>query len=513
MTYPIKEGHSKILFLGNNDESSDQAVSDLAKLHGTHNHGLITQADFEPEAAGYYHTTVVDIPWSRLLHLAMKFDSIVMLDQPQKAWSHWKCMQATCKLMLKLEQAGKHTVFRQNQNIKHILYWIDIVHNKNPSICIYPWINFHNQNDKLKLCGRDQSHVTTLHELQQWNSDPKFGIIRQAMLDGKRLPEHCSECYQYEDLGMESYRQFETIDWITQLEIQNEKDLEKIIRPKFYEVHTGNHCNLKCRSCQPVYSRPIGIELKKHNIKPPGEFVWNAKTYSMDHIDIDQLDAQSSVYIQGGEPIIMSETRDFLRKCIDKHKTDFFMTMCTNGVKFSDEFLHLISHFPNTNFSFSLDGYGKINDYWRTGSEWNKVIANAHMIESLGHSVSINTVPGIYNVTNMHLLFEFLDKEFPMTAIYMQINYLPWQSAYNHPLSELVVDSMKRCQQTSVYHSNGKSCKTSIDSLLNYYSNKPQCDVDQLKNFFDYNDQLDRVRGTRLADYIPELEAARSFLI
>jgi hypothetical protein len=32
-----------------------------------------------------------------------------------------------------------------------------------------------------------------------------------------------------------------------------------------------------------------------------------------------------------------------------------------------------------------------------------------------------------------------------------------------------------------------------------------------LKDFFDYNDQLDRARGTRLGDYIPELEAARKF--
>jgi hypothetical protein len=109
----------------------------------------------------------------------------------------------------------------------------------------------------------------------------------------------------------------------------------------------------------------------------------------------------------------------------------------------------------------------------------------------------------------MHLLFEFLDREFPMTAVYMQVNYLPWQSAYNHPQADLVIDSMKKCQQTSVYHSNGKSCKTSIDSILHHYSNNPVCDINQLRQFFDYNDQLDQARSTRLADFIPELEATR----
>jgi sulfatase maturation enzyme AslB (radical SAM superfamily) len=189
------------------------------------------------------------------------------------------------------------------------------------------------------------------------------------------------------------------------------------------------------------------------------------------------------------------------------------LTFCTNGVKFTNEFLDLVGHFSNTNFSFSIDGYDKVNDYWRSGSSWHKVIKNARLIQSLGHSVSVNTVPGIYNVTNMHRLFEFLDQEFPMTSIYMQVNYLPWQSAYNHPLADLVIDSMEKCQRTSIYHSNGKSCKTSIDSILHHYQNNPVCDTKQLRDFFDFNDQLDRARGTKLGDYIPELEMARRFLL
>jgi hypothetical protein len=39
------------------------------------------------------------------------------------------------------------------------------------------------------------------------------------------------------------------------------------------------------------------------------------------------------------------------------------------------------------------------------------------------------------------------------------------------------------------------------------------CDLTELKNFFDYNDQLDRVRNTRLADFIQELEEARKFIL
>lgn len=503
----------KILVLGNNDQSTDHATSLLADQHGHVNHGLITESTFVPVSAGLYHTTIVDIEWGGLIQLAQKFDTIIMLDQPQSQWSHWKCLQATVKLMLKLEQQGKRTIFRHNANAKKILYWWDLVYNKNRSLCIYPWINLHNNGEKLSLCSRDSATVTTVDQLQDWAQDSAYGRIRQSMLQGQLVPDHCQVCYNYESLGMESYRQFETIDWVTQLELESVEDLNNITRPFFYEVHTGNHCNIKCRGCQPAFSEPIALEIKKFNIRLPEKFSWTPGEYSIDRIDIDNLDHRSSVYFQGGEPTIMPEVREFMRRCIDKNKTDFFLTMCTNGVKFSQEFLDLVAHFPKTNFSFSIDGYGPVNDYWRSGSQWDKVIANAHMIKSLGYSISINTVPGIYNATNLHLLLEFLDREFPFTSIYMQVNYLPWQSAYNHPSPELVIESMKKCQQTSVYHSNGKSCRTSIDSILAHYSQNPTCDLAQLREFFAYNDQLDQVRGTRLTDYIPELEQSRHLVL
>ena len=362
------------------------------------------------------------------------------------------------------------------------------------------------------LCSRSSKKVTTVEQLQDWSLDPDYNVIRDQMLEGTRLPDHCSTCYKYEDLGIESYRQFETLDWISQLDLDSVDDLGKIDQPYYYEILLGNHCNIKCRGCQPQFSNPIGIESKKFNIIPPIQLRWDPATPSIDHIDIDKLNEKSQVYFQGGEPTIMPEVLEFMQRCLEKNKTNFDLSMCTNGVKISDKFLNLVSNFPNTNFSFSIDGFSHINDYWRSGSQWDTVIANAKLLQSQGHFISINTVPGIYNVTNLHLLFEFLDREFPFTSVYLQINYLPWQSVYNHPNTDLVIASMQKCMNTSTYLSNGKSCKTAIDSIYKHYSGDPTCNVDDLRAFFNYNDQLDQARGVRLADYIPELEAARSLL-
>jgi len=501
-----------VLFLGNNDQSTHDCVSDMAEADQTLNHGLLQNSEFIPDQPGYYHTTVVDIPWGGLLTLASRFDRIVMLDQPREQWSHWKCLQATCKLMLKLESLGKHTEFRLNQNVKQSLYWIDLVTNQNASFCMYPWVNFCNDGPVLKMCSRDRKPVTELSKLHSWQHDPDFMEVRRTMLSGQKIPEHCQTCYNYEAKGMESYRQFESVDWAMQLDLQDVSDLAKISHPHFFEVHTGNNCNIKCRGCTPTYSKPIEREIKKFNIKVPFKYDKDSKHFSIDHIDIDHLDQKSSVYFQGGEPTIMSEVREFMKRCIEKRRTDFFLTMCTNGVKLTSEFLDLIKHFSNVNFSFSIDGYDLVNDYWRWGSKWSQVIGNARRVLDLGYNLSINTVPGIYNATNLHLLLEFLDREFPFTAIYMQVNYYEMQSVYNHPMADLVLESMYRCKQTSIYHSNGKSCKTAIDSIYEHYANNPQCDLVALKEFFDYNDQLDKARRSKLIDYIPELEAARAYL-
>lgn len=507
------EPTAKILFLGNNDESTDQQVSKLAKQHATVNHGLVSDSTFDPQQPGYYHTTIVDIPRGELIKLAEKFNAIVMLDQESNQWSHWKCFQATFKLMVDLEKLNHQTVFRDNTGIKKINYWTDLLYNKNKSFCIYPWINRFDNGKQLKLCSRDKGFVTPSDQLEDWKTDVDYMQIRNKMLQGEKLPEHCKTCYEYEDRGIESYRQFETLDWAIQLNLDTLEDLKQIDHPYFYEMHIGNACNIKCRGCQPAYSAPIEKELKKFKIVTPKAVDWTPSSAKIESIDIDKLDKKSEVYFQGGEPTIMPEVLEFMKRCIAKNRTDFFLTMCTNGVKFSQEFLDTVSQFPNTNFSFSIDGFSKINDYWRSGSQWKKVIENAHMMQSRGHFVSINTVPGIYNVTNLHLLFEFLDREFPFTAIYIQINYLPWQSAFNHPNADLVIESMKKCMQTSIYHSNGKSCKSGIDSIYNHYTNNPVCNIKDLKDFFMYNDQLDRARGTKLGDYIPELEAARKYIL
>ena len=109
----------KVLCLGNNDESTDVIVSQLAAQDDTVNHGLIAQDSFVPVVSGYYHTTVLDVPYGGIVTLAQQFDLIILLDQDKSNWSNWKPFLSTYKLMLELEQRGRAVQYKQNQNIKN----------------------------------------------------------------------------------------------------------------------------------------------------------------------------------------------------------------------------------------------------------------------------------------------------------------------------------------------------------------------------------------------------------
>jgi MoaA/NifB/PqqE/SkfB family radical SAM enzyme len=502
--------NKKILYLGNNSQETDVQVSLLAQEQGTKNQGLIHTENFDPVEFGLYHTSLVDLPAGSIVSMASKFDCVVMLDQPREQWSHWKLLISTHRLMRELDQLEIITEYKNNKNIQTDDFFTDFLQN-NKSFCIYPWIEKTAMDDSMVLCARSRKKVTTVDSLKDWKTDPSYTKIRETMLRGEKLPDHCHACYNYESKGIESYRQFETKEWVSKLNITKLSDLDKITHPYYYEVRLNNKCNLACRGCQPNFSSRIEEEFIKFNIPDPKP---SRNIYSsLDIIEKDTLGPDVRVYLTGGEPTVMVPVYQFMQECIDLGKTNFDFTIGTNAAVISNKFLKLADHFSNMHFSISIDGYGKVNDYWRWGSDWDQVIANTKELQRRGHAISINCVPGIYNVTNLHLLLEFLDKEMPFAGIYLQINYNPMQSAFAHPNSKLVVESMERCKQTRFYYTDGKSMKTTIDSLYDYYSADPGFNVQALKDFFEYNDKLDCIRNVRLADYIPELEECRKYIL
>ena len=92
----------------------------------------------------------------------------------------------------------------------------------------------------------------------------------------------------------------------------------------------------------------------------------------------------------------------------------------------------------------------------------------------------------------------------------MQYNFVDLHSAFISPMIEEVKESLRLTQETKLYYSDGKDCKSGIDGLLEhykYYKTEPE----KVEKFFKWNDIMDSARNIMMVDYIPDLDAYRPY--
>ena len=229
------------------------------------------------------------------------------------------------------------------------------------------------------------------------------------------------------------------------------------------------------------------------------------------------MDTVKRIYIAGGDPSVMSSVYRFMEKCIERNKTDFTFNMQTNSVNIKPKFYELCRQFSNMCISTSVDGVGKINEYVRWNTIDHKQKANIHKFYEQGNKVHIISVVSIYNVATLGETMEMFDREFPYAPIQLQ-----WAGfkddlldPYNHPNRKLVFESMKKAKKTKCYWHNESGTTNIVNGLYDFYGDPQNADTfdrEKLRRFFKYNDVLDRSRGSKLADYIPDLESCRKHI-
>lgn len=499
----------KILYIGNVTPNTNDLVQQYADKNNTTNWGLISDPKFIPEHDGYYHTTVVDLSPGQIVHLSKYFNFIKLLDQPKKNHENYKTFVTTVRLFCDLENLGLNVEYKKADGVEKFLRWKKFLQ-ENKSFCYFPFAAIVDNIGSTTICAKSGNPILHVKEIGDWRSNKQYNAIREKMIAGELIPEHCISCYERENDGEESTRQFETLEWTERMDIETIEDFSRESTPLYYEFRPSNKCNIRCRMCFTGFSSAIEKEFKKINIEPTPWKLQNSGSYIN---TIDNYHNLEKIYFAGGEPTVMPEFYEFLRKCIEKGKTDFNLYVGTNGQFFSNKLIELLDHFPKVCFSFSFDGYEKINDYIRWDSDFYTIVENSRKLRERGHTIALQTVFSMWSVSRIHEIFEFYDKEFPNSGLLVQtagVHHHELKMPFNHPCPELVIESMKRCQQTSMYYQNGRSVKTMIDVILKHYSNPDYSpDVKVLKEFYEFNDKLDKSRNSKLEDYIPELAEAR----
>jgi uncharacterized Fe-S cluster-containing radical SAM superfamily protein len=449
---------------------------------------------------------VYDIEHGRLVALATEFDSIIMLDQPKEQYSHPDAFYKTVTLVKSLPN-GK---FIDTDYANSIDFFENLV-DTNKSFCIFPFIELlTNQRSDgcTTVCCRSMTPVAHVSEITNWQTNKNYQEIRNKMLNGTTIPDHCSSCYDLESKHIRSARQQETVEWANRLNLTSLQDLANITHPSYYEIRPSNICNLQCRMCGPTSSHLIGREYKKINLVskiPPKE----RSDFGM--VNFTNL---KKLYVAGGEPTAMTEFYDFLDLCIQQNKTDFEFVINTNATKLSNRFKTQLKEFSNIQFIVSLEGVGALNHYIRWPSAWETIVENMRYLKKNGHFITTNTTVSIYNVLGLYDLLKFFDDNFPGMLVHSSscISQNDILSGFKFPYPELALRQLLPIQQLKCYD-NDRLLKSFIDGIITHYQSTPEIDLDRLKLFFEFNDKLDRSRDIKLDDYIPELEQARKLII
>lgn len=506
----IGYNNQRVLCLGNNTEHTHTRTQEVAKQAGSQCKGLLSELHKPLTAqdhalSGFYHSSVYDIDMGRLVDLANQFDGAIMLDQPVDQWSHPDAFYNTVRVM---QQLSVPITFLDPAYAANLDYWQGLVRD-NASFCAFPFIELMVERGNTKVCCRSAAPVVPITKLTDFAADPQYAAIRDSMVRGELVPEHCSSCYALESLGVPSARQQETVEWANRLGFRTIEDFQSVTKPFYYEVRPSNRCNLRCRMCGPPGSHLLDREFRVLGLtdrtKPPVQKFGSG-------FEIVNFDNLRKLYLAGGEPLVMPETYQFLERCIQAGRTDFEFIINTNGTKVSHKLLKDLEHFSNVSFIFSVDAYDELNHYIRWPSDWLTITDNWRVLRSRGHKVSINTTISLYNVHRLHELYEFIDQAFPGTLVHCQlVDAPPHLSPWLFPDSELVLQSLARVSGTDCAR-NDPFFAQSIQGYQHVVEHRTHVDYDRLREFYQFNDLLDRNRGVHLRNYVPELDAFRSLV-
>lgn len=514
----IKE---KILCLGDNtsaDAWAHHLTEKFAKKNNIIFRGMVINIDQNFEN-GCYHIGPVSMQEKDIISISKKFNKIVLLDQKQEQYSHHRIFLAMFKLINDLRKQNIDVEEESKDVFAYLYYWDDLF-TKNRSICALPFTEYHDHSiDGLNLCGRSMSRPIKEEEnftnnLEAWSNGSQINKIRENIIDGKRI-NYCKTCYAYEDKNIKDQRWNYSFDWIAKLKIKKIEDLKKVSKPLHYNVRLKNKCNLMCRMCSGNYSHLIEKENEKiedkkfKSLLAKKELNYNG---SLNNID---LNTNPSVYITGGEPTIVTELYNFLKKCIRLKKNNLNINIQTNAAKLNLKFLSLIKNFKNVTMCCSIDGVGKINEYQRWNINSDEQEKNIHKLQQQGHKIHITHVVSIYNVSTLGKTLKYFDDQFPFASV--QLQWAEYKqnilNPYNHPNKSLVLKSIKEAKNTKCYWHNESGTTSIINDLYKFYNdNNSKPNYNELQNFFHYNDTLDRIRGSRLENYIPDLEECRKYI-
>ena len=334
-------------------------------------------------------------------------------------------------------------------------------HGAPDSWCPLPWSHISIKgNGVYRLCCH--SHVSKTGGILKNDAGKPFHIshsdwktvinsktmksIRKHMLKGK-WPEECIRCKREYKSNMTSRNTYERNTLASLIESKNYPSYQKAKEQtnkdgsishknfpfSFLDIRFGNLCNLKCIMCGPTDSSQWyndHYKLWGNHFRDSGEKVTlvpdkkgnmvterNIYNWSDDPHLWKQIEKHFQnfrrIYIVGGEPLLIKKHYDFLEKCVEKGVAKKLTLEYNSNITWIPEKAWDIwKHFKKVIMGISLDGIGKVNDFIRYPSKWNKIERNLKLFNKAEGNfiIHVTTTVSVLNIWHLPEILKYFIK-------------------------------------------------------------------------------------------------------
>lgn len=324
--------------------------------------------------------------------------------------------------------------------------------------------------------------------------------VRKTFMSNKIPSGVCDECTFNEKSSGKSKRTdalinhpiYHTVDFVV------EEDGTMISDFQDLDLRPSNICNLKCIMCNPWYSSKWYEDFEIYNetfleTKDAGTVSIMKKTINLSNkqTDWNWLNTHASklkrVFIAGGEPFFMKESRDFLKDLVDNDlSSNIILEVTTNATIINESLISLLKSFKDNCITISLDGVNDVNHIIRYPTDWNEYCSNVDLLCNEFDEIVFSTV-----ITAMNL---------PDT-----INMLNFTSQYNK------THNLARCVEPEMLSINSlkPSIIKKVEEDLNKSNTMSTLHYNWLKKLIDsysYNED----DNIKMKQYLKSLDKARN---
>ena len=386
------------------------------------------------------------------------------------------------------------------------------------TFCVLPWIHLASHpNGGVSLCCRSNhtdaiswaksagsKDLLTLEKnsLEEIVNSETFTRVRSDMLEGIR-PLECEGCWKDENLGLESKRQYENKRWSKVIPLLDKSSIIKSIDYRYIELRLGNLCNNACITCNSYSSSKwykdeefIAKKLDWFELRPLENFKWFQDTEFYDNL-FEVSNNVEEIYINGGEPTLITAHFNFLNRLIDQNKSsNVTLVYSLNLMSIPDKLIELWTKFKKVIVNCSIDDLEDRNYYIRWPTKWTDVISSLEKLNSLGNvEWHVTQTVSLLNIDNLDEVYNWLKTRYNKVPHHNYVLYPNYLS-----LSAIPDDFKEQLR----YYYKGKLDVNKHSELMQ----KLEIEHDQTltKKAYDFLCTLDQSRKLNYKDYLPHLD-------